>query len=119
MATNHTINVTIEVSSQTIEDWLCPEYSSYWGRFGLLEGKPFSHGFRYQVCDDQTGLPEKDESGKPIPYAVVTAEGIKKGLQVMASKYPRHFADLVSENGDADTGDVLFQCCAFGEIVYG
>jgi hypothetical protein len=44
---------------------------------------------------------------------------IKKGLEVFASKYPRHFADFVSENDDASTGDVFLQCCLFGELVFG
>lgn len=44
---------------------------------------------------------------------------IEEGLAVMAKKYPKHFGDLISENDDADTGDVFMQCCVFGEIVYG
>jgi len=44
---------------------------------------------------------------------------IKHGLQVMAQKYPEHFNDFISENEDADTGDVFIQCCTFGEITYG
>jgi hypothetical protein len=37
----------------------------------------------------------------------------------MAADYPRHFADLVNENDDADTGDAFVQCCVFGEVIYG
>lgn len=44
---------------------------------------------------------------------------IEKGISIMANKYPRHFANMVNENGDAETGDVFLQCCLFGEIVYG
>jgi hypothetical protein len=44
---------------------------------------------------------------------------IQTGLQAMAIKAPRHFADFISENHDADTSDVFLQCCLFGEIVYG
>jgi hypothetical protein len=44
---------------------------------------------------------------------------IKKGLELMAKEHPRHFGDLVSEGGDACTGDVLLQCCLFGKLVYG
>jgi hypothetical protein len=36
----------------------------------------------------------------------------------LATKYPRHFADLVNENTDAITADVLLQCCLFGELIY-
>jgi hypothetical protein len=37
----------------------------------------------------------------------------------MADKYPRHIADILSENDDATTGDVFLQLCLFGDVVYG
>jgi hypothetical protein len=43
---------------------------------------------------------------------------IGRGLDDLATKYPRHFADLVNENSDPITADVLLQCCLFGELVY-
>jgi hypothetical protein len=45
-------------------------------------------------------------------------KSIRRGLQDLATKYPRHFADLVNENTDAITADVLLQCCLFGELIY-
>lgn len=46
-------------------------------------------------------------------------EKVMAGAQVMAAKYPQHFADWMNEDGDATTGDVFLQCCVFGELVYG
>jgi hypothetical protein len=46
-------------------------------------------------------------------------KSIGRGLNDLATKYPRHFADLVNENTDAITADVLLQCCLFGELIYG
>jgi hypothetical protein len=46
------------------------------------------------------------------------AEEIEKGLALMAEKYGRHFRDLVSENGDAWTADLLLQLTIFGKEVY-
>lgn len=46
-------------------------------------------------------------------------ERIQKGIIAMRDKAPRHFANILSENDDAETGDVFLQCCLFGEIVYG
>jgi len=40
-------------------------------------------------------------------------------VAVMATKAPRHFANMVREAGDAETGDVLVQLACFGEIKYG
>jgi len=44
---------------------------------------------------------------------------LEPGLQIMAEKYPRHFANFAQEAEDAETGDVFIQCCVLGEIVYG
>lgn len=43
---------------------------------------------------------------------------IATGLDVLARHYPRHFADLVNDNGDIITADALLQCCIFGELIY-
>lgn len=43
---------------------------------------------------------------------------IKKGLSVMAEKYPEHFADIIKENEDGDTSDILVQCSLFGDVIY-
>ena len=40
-------------------------------------------------------------------------------LQYMADLYPHEFASMVDDNGDANTGDLLFQIICFGEVVYG
>lgn len=44
---------------------------------------------------------------------------LQQGLQRMARKYPRHFADFMAENDDAITGDVFLQCVVLGEVIYG
>ena len=43
---------------------------------------------------------------------------IARGLEVLANRYPRHFADLINENADVFTADALLQCCLFGELIY-
>jgi hypothetical protein len=45
-------------------------------------------------------------------------KSIRQGLDALAARYPRHFADLVNENTDAITANVLLQCCLFGELIY-
>ena len=46
-------------------------------------------------------------------------KSISEGLNVMATHYPRHFADFLNEAADAVTADVFLQCCLFGELIYG
>lgn len=43
---------------------------------------------------------------------------IKKGLTVMAKKYPNDFADFIKSDYDQNTGDIFLQCCLFGEVIY-
>ena len=52
-------------------------------------------------------------------YHLLDRAALERGAQVMAEKYPKHFADWMSENDDADTGDVFLQCCLFGDLVFG
>jgi hypothetical protein len=51
--------------------------------------------------------------------AEVNAEKLTAGLRLMREKYPKHYADVIGENDDATTADVLLQLAAFGEIIYG
>jgi hypothetical protein len=46
-------------------------------------------------------------------------KSIGDGLNVMATRYPRHFADFLGEAADALTADVFLQCCLFGELISG
>jgi hypothetical protein len=80
-----------------------PEGVVWWGRTALYE-QPFEISI-YVVDDEET--------------KVIDNASVENALRVMAEKYPRHFADLVNENDDADTSDVFLQCCLFGELVYG
>lgn len=43
---------------------------------------------------------------------------IKKGLTLMAKKEPSHFADILNENTDEVTADILLQLALFGEVKY-
>ncbi len=61
---------------------------------------------------------EKDEINGQKEWTLDYA-ACEKGLQVMAEKYPSHFADFIQEEEDATTGDVYLQCCLFGEVVFG
>ena len=46
-------------------------------------------------------------------------EAMKKGLELMMSKYPQHWADFIKDEYDAATSDVFLQLCVLGDIVYG
>jgi hypothetical protein len=50
---------------------------------------------------------------------LVNTPARKKGLEIMAEKYPRHFGDILDNLYDANAGDIFLQCCCFGECKYG
>ena len=60
-----------------------------------------------------------EEEAEVMEPLKIDREALQDGLEVMAEKYPKHFADFVEGGEDAVTGDVFIQCCVFGRIVYG
>lgn len=62
---------------------------------------------------------ENPNAGPDTLTKIIGPEEIISGLTVMAEKYPGHFADLMSEDGDAITDDCFIQCVLYGEAVYG
>lgn len=49
----------------------------------------------------------------------ISLESIERGEQTMIEKYDWHFNNILTENDDAETGDVWFQLAVMNEIVYG
>lgn len=61
----------------------------------------------------------EDGEGDGKGRMTIGQSDLKRGIELMAQKAPRHFADLVGENDDAITHDVFMQMIVFGEIIYG
>jgi hypothetical protein len=66
----------------------------------------------YGVVDDHNGKVTKERH-------TLNAKSIERGLKVMQEQYPRHFSNFISENDDAETGDVFLQCCLLGKVKFG
>lgn len=64
-------------------------------------------------------LADAEYPDDPDEQWTLNREKIQRGLDLMAEKYPKHFADFMSENEDDITADVFFQLAVLGEIVYG
>ncbi len=89
--------------------------SSYWCRFaGDLGYEQTVH----DIIENKYELKLEDFEDEKARYTLTLGK-IKKGLTIMAKKYPKHFASILEENTDADTADVLLQCALFGELIYG
>lgn len=74
---------------------------------------PLTEGGAIIISDARAAHPEN------VKKVRLDWPAICEGLAVMSRRYPRHFGHWLSEDDDADTGDVFLQCCLFGEAVYG
>ena len=122
-----TLNMPVTVTSENISGLLCCAFeggSNYW--FGDLHVAKYPEGtsavdYKWWhleiplVKGGALGL-EDVEEGKQHK---LTLAKIKKGLRIMADKYPWHWQNFRSDNADADTGDAFLQCCIFGDVIYG
>lgn len=144
MSTNgFTVTTTIELSDSRVKGLLCSALeggSNYWyenARMVLGDGyekKDFYKGGRMQDpkeywhwsqivpfvegCAVALDVPENPSSDGSITYTLDRAK-IQEGLVLMSKEYPKHFSDLLEDNGDATTGDVFLQLALFGEVVFG
>lgn len=50
---------------------------------------------------------------------IIRQARIEKGMELMFAEQPQHWADVVSDCGDATTADVFVQMIVFGEVKYG
>jgi hypothetical protein len=75
---------------------------------------PLNEGGALIISDKEDDKPLKNRQTYRLDL-----ESLKRGIQVIADKYPKHFNDFLQENDDSDTGDVFLQCCLFGEVIYG
>ncbi len=126
---------TKETSWQDVSDLLCSAFeggSNYWymiEEFGMppeLKGVPDEKVFRHLDYPTREGgyLLVSDRKiveceGGEVTIRKIDRDRLKVALNLMSQKYPRHFADFINENGDADTGDVFLQLAVLGDVVYG
>lgn len=77
--------------------------------------KPWYSDPRYYQDDWQIEITTNDD--EPV-VEILNSEKYGKGLILLHNEHSQHWDDLISENGDAITADVLIQLALFGEVVY-
>jgi hypothetical protein len=115
------------VEDQRIQDLLCCALeggSNYWyliQRYQYPEGQTRkSLGIEFEHLE----LPFKGGSiifstmDEPKKEYTLDLAACIRGLEIMAEKHPKHFADFIAEDEDADTGDVFLQFALFGDVIY-
>lgn len=121
--------VTASVSDERIQDLLTSALeggSNYWYIIKKYNYPPGQTRQSLGIQFPHTELPFKggslligDIEGDKEYDKILDRSAIQKGLQLMAEKYPKHYADFLSKNDDAATGDVFLQLALFGEVVFG
>jgi hypothetical protein len=133
------VKATVEVAEQRLRDMLTCALeggSNYWYVInddaciyplglcfddfvegGKMQLKDYHHPYELLPFVPGCALAIEDKHEKKMH--LLDRAALLKGLEVLAQKYPRHFADMMQENDDADTGDCYLQCCLFGEMIYG
>ena len=123
-------STTITIPKQRIADLLDYAFeggSNYWyiiREHRYPEGKTVhDYEFAYLELPLTEGgalvIDDKEDERGAYSGKILDLAAIKRGLALLNEKYSIHFADLMSGNEDADTGDVFLQLCLFGEVVFG
>jgi len=117
------------VKDERVQDLLCCALeggSNYWYE---IKRYVYPRGFTQQtlpINHRHLELPFKGgaviivdaEQPKAKEYRLDWA-AMRRGLQILAEKYPKHWADFLAENEDATTGDVFLQLALFGDVIFG
>ncbi len=115
------VTAQVGISRETLESLLVSAFeggSNYWcKKVYVIKGEhkdwlsaDIAHG-RIQTI----GVFDAEDGKRYIAHT----KDIPKAFEVMSKKYPRHFADILKQDDDADTADVFFQCWVLGDAVYG
>lgn len=126
-----TVQLTVRISNAQIRDLLSTALEggiNYWADYeagftpdkeamaeklsGVWEGLPV-----YFIEDPEYKIVITDMYASKTHE--LTYDRIRLGLVDMAAKYPGHMRNLLTEEFDAETGDVFIQCCLFGDVYYG
>lgn len=133
MSDEKTVTVVVPLPDQRLSDLLCTAVeggSNYWApmcRAVRTDGE-------YQSVDVfiEPNL-VKTATGKcstyvehGVTWARVTLDDLRRGVSLLTTSPKlnfavgaKHLADIVNENDDAETADVVLQLALFGEIVFG
>lgn len=123
-ATQTAINLT-QLAYLAVSAFECNDMTASWCESAkpvtLPEGitSPWYADPKFWESDFQITVVHDDPEDDGQLTTVVSRADVQKGFDVMASKYPSHMGDFLSENHDAETADVWWQCVVLGDIIYG
>ena len=118
-----TVTKELEFSDKRIKDLLCGAFeggSNYWIGSAVRDNPDdIECEYLHDVpLTERGGVIIQDMFGDEGPKRVDRTT-IRKGLEYMRDKFPKHLETFWTANDDAETSDVFLQCCCFGQVVYG
>lgn len=69
--------------------------------------------------DPNFSMPVRDIENREDVLGVLSQESMKKAFEIAAKEYPRAFQNIMTDNGDAEDADIIFQLAVMGELVFG
>lgn len=123
------VTANFEISDERISDLLCSAFeggSNYWyfiREVNYPQGKTKAD-FKYwhmevPLSEGGSLIIDYIEGDEDLSGKILNRESIQKGLKLMAEKFPKHYYDFITENDDADTGDVFLQLCLYEDVIFG
>lgn len=131
------MEIKIKISDGDIADMVTSALeggSNYWAQvvakrqptkmthWAFTDGKDSKAEARYLeefVMNEGGSVTIKDLEDPEGKTYELTREKVYAGLELMPEEYTRHFVDILNEETDATTGDVLIQLALFGDVIYG
>lgn len=113
------ITFIAEISLQRLNDVLIGAFegaSNYW----IENIKKFNGDLHCaDLLTSDKGFLIIQENDRNEGKYMVAKKDVILAAQLMALQYPWHFKDILNENDDATTSDVLLQLATFKTIIYG
>ena len=79
------------------------------------DAKVFERAFAIELgYDDPSGW-----EGQGAGRKVITDADVRRAVTIMRREFPKRFADIMADRGNADTADLFVQLALFGKAVYG
>jgi len=116
-------NVPTKVSEERVRDLLCCAFgggSNYWACISHEEYEGERPRYAWEIPFLEDGeLTIVDDGAREVVLGKLNRRSLVDGLLRMANQYPKHYANFLAEDEDAETGDVFLQLALMGEIVFG
>jgi len=73
----------------------------------------------WEAVQNGAEVPVFDAEDPEEKLGVISKKSMANAVKLMIKDYPNHLGDVLTEQDDAETGDVFLQLAVMGDIVFG